>query len=293
MERSKDTNHTHDCYLNHELLLISHTNGVYFRTAKLCYIALPLFQMRTIINRSFTLDELYLYSSHRLRIRSGSQIRRNSYALFKFQTTLFRVSEGDKRSEFENDSFQSLFFDAREMKSYSLDLTRRCTSLCISVLWGLPKTTVAAEMTGHRLVLYVLDGFAGWLLVVRYLCMHYHGQRIHNTTKKYIFTRSPGGGYWTSLQVTSQSLCFAYWSISDNDTYIDISSRAWNYFTSIVGLGFGLVLAGRMVITLDWVGEFGWGKSWRWVQETWIRTESSWEASLIHLKWRLTYLTEA
>ena len=48
----------------------------------------------------------------------------------------------------------------------------------------------------------------------------------------------------------TQSLCFAYWSISDDDTYIDICLRAWGYFTGLAGLGFG-VLAGRIVITLE------------------------------------------
>jgi len=53
-----------------------------------------------------------------------------------------------------------------------------------------------------------------------------------------------------------QSLCFAYASISEDDVYLDISYRAWNYFTSCVGLGFG-VLVGRMVLTLEELERLG------------------------------------
>jgi hypothetical protein len=56
----------------------------------------------------------------------------------------------------------------------------------------------------------------------------------------------------------TQSLCFGYWSISEDDSYVDISVRCWGYFTGLVGVGFG-VLAGRMVITLEGLESSGAG----------------------------------
>jgi len=55
-----------------------------------------------------------------------------------------------------------------------------------------------------------------------------------------------------------QSLCFGYWSISEDDSYVDISVRCWGYFTGLVGRGFG-VLVGRMVITLEGLESSGAG----------------------------------
>ena len=52
------------------------------------------------------------------------------------------------------------------------------------------------------------------------------------------------------LCCVTQCLCFGFWSISEGDSYLDISGRCWTYFTGLVGLGFGL-LAGRMVISLE------------------------------------------
>ena len=64
-------------------------------------------------------------------------------------------------------------------------------------------------------------------------------------------------GHWTKLRHKAVDLGdvgrraallhhakLVLWSISEADSYFDISVRYWGYFTGLVGLGFG-VLAGR------------------------------------------------
>jgi hypothetical protein len=56
-----------------------------------------------------------------------------------------------------------------------------------------------------------------------------------------------------------QAMFFGYWAIDkDKDTYVDISSRCWSYFTGLVGLGFGEAIF-RAPDDLLWSTQYGHG----------------------------------